>query len=131
QLRLNLTGDPDTHDHMVDEPADGFDSEAARRRMTSLRRELRSIGDVGEATLTEFRELSTRHAFLIEQMADLERADAELREVMDELTLMMREAFDVAFARVNLAFGEYFARLFAGGHAELILSRPDDVLESG
>jgi chromosome segregation protein len=50
---------------------------------------------------------------------------------MDELTLMMREAFDVAFARVNLAFGEYFARLFAGGHAELVLSRPDNVLESG
>jgi chromosome segregation protein len=30
-----------------------------------------------------------------------------------------------------VAFGEYFARLFAGGHAELVLSRPEDVLESG
>ena len=58
--------------------------------MTALRRELRAIGDVGEATLAEFRELSERHAFLIEQMADLEKADAELRLVMDELTLMMR-----------------------------------------
>jgi chromosome segregation protein len=50
---------------------------------------------------------------------------------MDELTGLMREAFDSAFARVNAAFGEYFARLFAGGHAELVLSRPDEVLESG
>jgi chromosome segregation protein len=132
QLRLNLSGDVETdHQDEDDAPDIGFDPDAARRRMTSLRRELRSIGDVGEATLEEFRELSTRHAFLIEQMADLERADAELRQVMDELTVMMREAFDVAFARVNLAFGEYFARLFAGGHAELVLSRPDDVLESG
>ena len=32
---------------------------------------------------------------------------------------------------MNAAFGEYFARLFAGGHAELVLSRPEDVLESG
>jgi chromosome segregation protein len=138
QLRLNLSGAPDASDTVDEdepddrfEPDDAFDPDAARRRMTALRRELRAIGDVGEATLAEFRELSSRHAFLIEQMADLERADAELRLVMDELTLMMREAFDVAFARVNLAFGEYFARLFAGGHAELILSRPDDVLESG
>jgi chromosome segregation protein len=99
--------------------------------MTVLRRELRSIGDVGEATLTEFRELSVRHAFLVEQVADLERAGAELRGVMDELTGLMRESFDTAFANVNAAFGEYFARLFAGGHAELVLSRPEEVLESG
>ena len=64
-------------------------------------------------------------------MADLEGRAAELRGVMDELTVLMREAFDTAFAKVNAAFGEYFGRLFAGGHAELVLSRPDDVLESG
>jgi chromosome segregation protein len=44
---------------------------------------------------------------------------------------MMRGAFDDAFARVNAAFGEYFARLFGGGHAELVLNRPEDVLETG
>jgi chromosome segregation protein len=99
--------------------------------MSALRREIRSIGDVGEATLAEFRELSERHAFLVEQVADLEGTGAQLRRVMDDLTVMMREAFDGAFARVNAAFGEYFARLFAGGHAELVLSRPEDVLESG
>jgi chromosome segregation protein len=43
----------------------------------------------------------------------------------------MKDAFDTAFANVNLAFGEYFARLFAGGTAELVLSKPDDVLDSG
>jgi len=50
---------------------------------------------------------------------------------MDELTGLMRGAFDTAFAAVNAAFGEYFGRLFAGGHAELVLNRPEDVLESG
>jgi chromosome segregation protein len=43
----------------------------------------------------------------------------------------MREAFDSAFACVNAAFGEYFGRLFAGGHAELVLSHPDNALETG
>jgi chromosome segregation protein len=132
QLRLDL-GDEPTAEDAEQEPDDGppFDPDAARRRMTVLRRELRAIGDVGEATLAEFRELSERHAFLVTQTADLEQADRELQGVMEELTALMKDAFDVAFARVNAAFGEYFARLFAGGHAELVLSRPEDVLESG
>ena len=132
QLRLDLGDEPTAEDASIEEePGSPFDPDAARRRMAVLRRELRAIGDVGEATLAEFRELSERHRFLVEQVADLEKAGDELRRVMDELTGLMREAFDTAFARVNAAFGEYFARLFAGGHAELVLSRPDEVLESG
>jgi chromosome segregation protein len=50
---------------------------------------------------------------------------------MEELEQFMRGAFDDAFARVNAAFGEYFARLFGGGHAELVLSKPEDVLDTG
>jgi chromosome segregation protein len=132
QLRLDLGDQPTREDDLVeDESAPPFDPDAARRRMGVLRRELRAIGDVGEATLAEYRELSERHRFLVEQTADLEAAGGELRRVMDELTDLMRDAFDAAFANVNQAFGEYFARLFAGGHAELVLSRPEDVLESG
>ena len=131
QLRLNLDGDAEPEEAVQDEDGPPFDADAARRRMGALRRELRSIGDVGEATLTEFRELSERHGFLVTQVRDLELAGEELRRVMDELTGLMREAFDTAFATVNAAFGEYFGRLFAGGHAELVLSKPDDVLDSG
>jgi chromosome segregation protein len=131
QLRFDLGDEPSDDDAGEEEAGPPFDPEAARRRMGVLRRELRAIGDVGEATLAEYRELSERHRFLVEQVADLEQASQELRRVMDELTGLMREAFDGAFDSVNAAFSEYFARLFAGGHAELVLSRPEDVLESG
>jgi len=131
QLRLDVGDEPAEPEEMDEESGPPFDADAARRRMGVLRRELRAIGDVGEATLVEYRELSERHRFLVEQVADLEQAGAELQRVMEELTGLMREAFDAAFANVNAAFGEYFARLFAGGHAELVLSRPEDVLESG
>ena len=64
--------------------------------MGVLRRELRAIGDVGEATLAEYRELSERHRFLVEQVGRSGAGRAqELRRVMDELTGLMREAFDV------------------------------------
>jgi len=84
-----------------------------------------------EATLAEFAELRERHTFLVEQVADLEKTLTELRAAMTELEGSMQGAFDDTFARVNAAFGEYFERLFGGGHAELILTRPDDVLETG
>ena len=99
--------------------------------MNALRRELRRIGPADESTLAEFDELRDRHEFLTTQTADLEATVAELRGAMVELETMMRTAFGDAFARVNAAFGEYFARLFGGGSAELVLSRPDDVLETG
>ena len=99
--------------------------------MNALRRELRAIGPVGQATMAEFAELRDRHAFLTTQTADLEATATELRGAMEELEQHMRGAFEDAFARVNAAFGEYFARLFGGGNAELVLSRPDDVLETG
>ena len=132
QLRLDLGDEPSAEDAALDDEAGPpFDPDAARRRMTVLRRELRAIGDVGEATLIEYRELSERHSFLVTQTADLEQAALELTRVMEELSVLMRDAFDVAFARVNTAFGEYFARLFAGGHAERVLNQPENVLESG
>ena len=39
--------------------------------------------------------------------------------------------FSEAFVKINRYFGETFADLFGGGHAELTLSEPDDVLNSG
>jgi len=107
------------------------DPESTRRRMNALRRELRAIGPVGDAALAEFGELRERHEFLTTQTADLEATVAELRGAMEELEQLMRGAFEDAFTRVNAAFREYFARLFGGGHAELVLSSPEDLLETG
>nr|MBA2449468.1 AAA family ATPase [Chloroflexota bacterium] len=123
----DTTGDPSTAEPELPMP----DPDATRRRMNVLRRELRAIGPVGDDALAELGELRDRHAFLVSQTADMDATVGELRGAMEELEGMMRTAFDEAFARVNAAFGEYFGRLFGGGHAELVLSRPDDVLETG
>ncbi len=107
------------------------DPETVRRRMTALRRELRTIGPINDSTLAEFAELRDRHWFLSEQIRDLEAVLVDLRSAMMELEGSMKGAFSDAFGRVNEAFSEYFGRLFGGGHAELVLTRPDDVLEAG
>ena len=43
----------------------------------------------------------------------------------------MKRMFLEAFGRINAYFGEVFRELFGGGHAEVILTDPDNALESG
>ena len=43
----------------------------------------------------------------------------------------MKTIFVDAFAKINQYFGEVFTELFGGGHAEVVLSDPEDPLNCG
>src|ERR1700687_4490803 len=108
-----------------------IDLEAARRRIALLQRELRAVGGVAESVVSEYRELSERHAFLEHQSADLRAAMAELHSASAELEAHMRERFATVFSATQAAFQECFAELFGGGEARLVLTEPDDLLRTG
>ena len=65
------------------------------------------------------------------QKADLEKAQADLREVIDELTVRMKEIFASEFAKLNIFFGETFREIFGGGNASLVLADTADILNCG
>jgi chromosome segregation protein len=111
--------------------ADGFDLDAARRRIATLQRELRAVGGVAESVVEEYRQLSERHAFLEHQSEDLRAAMAELHSAGAELEAHMRERFAAVFSATQAAFQECFAELFGGGEARLVLTEPDDLLRTG
>jgi chromosome segregation protein len=110
---------------------EGFDLEAARRRIATLQRELRAVGGVADSVVDEYRELSERHDFLEHQSADLRAAMADLETAAAELEAHMRERFGEAFGAIQAAFQECFTRLFGGGEARLVLTEPDDLLRTG
>jgi chromosome segregation protein len=127
QLRLTL--EQVGAANVDDEPI--LDMTAARRRITTLQRELRSVGTVGEGVLEEYRDMAARHTFLTDQARDLRATMAELRAAITDLESVMTERFTETFARVDAAFQETFVDLFGGGSAQLILTRPDSPLETG
>ena len=43
----------------------------------------------------------------------------------------MEKRFEETFSQIKVAFSEVFHQLFGGGHAELKLTNPDDLLETG
>ena len=108
------------------EVAEGMPQEVAR-----LRRELRALGDVNPAAIEEYEEVRTRHEFLLAQAADLEEARAKLLAAIGEIDEGTRGVFLETFQAVGAAFETVFTRLFGGGKTELVLTTPDDILETG
>ncbi len=107
------------------------DIEAMRTRIEEVRRRIRRLGPINAEAPEDYRESKERHEFLTTQMTDLADAEAQLREAIAELTVEIKQRFGTAFTSVNKAFGEYFQAFFGGGTAQLVLTNPDNVGETG
>ena len=107
------------------------DIEETRARIDDVRRQIRRLGAINAEAPEDFQELHDRHDFLTTQLADLNDAEIQLREVIAELNEEIRVRFGVTFERVNKAFGEYFSSFFGGGTASLSLTDPANLAEAG
>ncbi|MBI5290336.1 MAG: chromosome segregation protein SMC [Chloroflexi bacterium] len=105
--------------------------EGVQESLERYRRQLRRMGAINPDALNEFTEVKERHTFLTAQVADLEAAAAQLREIIAELDLLMEREFRKTFDAVAEQFKDTFARLFGGGTARLLLTEPDDPNNSG
>ncbi|MCL2053843.1 MAG: chromosome segregation protein SMC [Oscillospiraceae bacterium] len=107
------------------------DLNASKRELDGMKRKIRELGNVNLAAIEEYKEVSERYHFLSEQLADVEASKRELERLINELTDDMRRMFTESFTLINENFKSVFTELFGGGSAELSLSDPEDVLESG
>ncbi|MCD7731496.1 MAG: chromosome segregation protein SMC [Oscillospiraceae bacterium] len=104
---------------------------AVQRNLSEIKQKIRALGSVNVAAIEEYKEVSERYNFMSEQLNDVESSKRELEKLIDELTENMRRQFKDSFNQINENFKSIFAELFGGGHAELTLTDPEDVLESG
>ena len=111
--------------------AEEFDEKAARNRLVFLKKELSSIGPVNPAAIGEYQEVSERHEFLTVQRNDLLEAKSTLQEAMTEMDAEMTSRFSTTFNAIQSRFRDVFKEMFGGGNADLILTEPDNLLETG
>lgn len=104
---------------------------AVAATQTEYRNKIRNIGSVNTGALDEYNEVRARYDDLSAQMADLTRAKNELEGIIQKLEVEMKRAFSESFDKINENFGKTFSELFGGGSAQLLLTDPDNVLESG
>jgi len=103
----------------------------AAKRISELRAQIRSLGSVNLGAVAEYDEVSSRYEFLSAQRDDLEKAKADLTQVIRQLTGSMQEAFVQKFKQIDRAFSQTFTDIFGGGRASLELEDEKNVLECG
>jgi chromosome segregation protein len=101
------------------------------KRLRRAERDLAVLGKVNPLALEEFDALQQRHAFLAEQLEDLRRTRADLAGIIEEVDARVQQVFAEAYADVELAFADAFARLFPGGEGRLVLTEPGQWLTTG
>ena len=107
------------------------DIEHSRGKVQTLRKEIRDLGEVNLGAISEFERINTRYEFLTKQKADLKASIDDLLKIIDEMDSTMENEFADTFNRVNKEFQSVFAKLFKGGHGELVLTDPLNMLETG
>lgn len=107
------------------------DIETTRAKVQVLRRNIKELGDVNIGAIQEFERINTRYEFLDKQRKDLKDSIDNLLGIISEMDSTMEEEFKNTFDKVNSEFKSVFKHLFKGGHGELLLTYPDNLLETG
>ena len=103
----------------------------AKRVLAETKAKIRALGNVNVSAIEEYKEVGARYEFMSAQIEDVEKTKAELNKLIDDLTEQMKQMFLEGFERIGENFSKIFVDMFGGGHAELKLSDPNDVLQSG
>ena len=101
---------------------------ATNARIAEIKADMRALGDVNIGAIEDYQMVQERHSSLSTQCEDLRKAQADLNQLIVELTATMQAEFLRHFETIQKNFNEVFLELFGGGHAELRLADKDDVL---
>jgi chromosome segregation protein len=111
---------------VLDELPKGLEESINRQRAL-----LRRMGAINPEARKEYQEVKERHDFMKTQLADLQKADSDLRQIITELDELMNRQFRTTFNEVATEFKEMFSRLFGGGSARLVMTDTENPTETG
>ena len=103
----------------------------ARGRVKELKLKIKDLGYVNVEAIEEYKNVKERYEFLNSQRNDLKQAEDTLLEIIKEMDEIMKEKFLTTFEAIRCEFKKVFVSMFHGGEAELILTEPDNLLETG
>ncbi|TFB23239.1 chromosome segregation protein SMC [Filobacillus milosensis] len=103
----------------------------AREKVKLIKRSIDELGTVNLGSIEEYERIQERYDFLSEQQTDLLDAKGTLHSIIQEMDEEMVRKFSDTFNQIQQQFSVVFTELFGGGSAELTLTNPDDLLETG
>ncbi len=108
-----------------------MDIDEARKKVRLIKLAIEELGTVNIAAIEEYDRVSERYIFLKEQKDDLQEAKDTLFQVIGEMDEEMKKRFETTFTNIRAHFHDVFRSLFGGGRADLVLTDPSDMLNTG
>ena len=107
------------------------DKGVIKENISTIRKEMKSLGDVNINAIEEFKEINERYQFMKAQHEDLMEAKENLLKIIDELEVGMRKQFKEKFEEIKTEFDIVFKELFGGGKGTIELTDAEDILDAG
>jgi len=101
-----------------------------KKNISALKADIRKLGDVNVNSIEEYKEVNERYTFLKTQHDDLVDAEKNLKGIINQLDIGMREQFSEKFEEIKVEFDKVFKELFGGGKGSIELSEEEDILEA-
>ncbi|MBE8167862.1 MAG: chromosome segregation protein SMC [Shewanella sp.] len=101
-----------------------------QHKLEKVRNQIRQLGAINLAAISEFEQQSERKNYLDGQCDDLNQALESLESAIRKIDKETRTRFKTTFEKVNEDLGKLFPKVFGGGSAYLALT-DDDLLETG
>lgn len=108
-----------------------LDIEKSKHAVVIIKQQIEQLGVVNIGAIEEYDRLKERHTFLMVQKTDLLEAKQTLYEIIEEMDAEMGKLFSETFMQIKTEFVQVFQELFDGGHAELALTDPLNILDTG
>ncbi|MEK9152142.1 MAG: AAA family ATPase, partial [Patescibacteria group bacterium] len=108
-------------------PDSTVSTESLMPQIEKFKYQLQLIGGIDPEVVKEHDEIKSRYDFLEGQIADLRKAMDDLDRVIAELDLTIKARSESAFKNLNRDFDRYFKSLFAGGHAQLVQLKAEEL----
>ncbi|MDO4941868.1 MAG: chromosome segregation protein SMC [Lachnospiraceae bacterium] len=102
-----------------------------KKEIGKWKHKIKNLGSININAIEEYKEVSERYEFLLNQHDDIVKAEGQLVNLIRELETEMRKQFKDKFCDIQEMFASVFKELFGGGHAKLELTEDEDVLEAG
>jgi len=108
-----------------------FKQNKLKNEIKLLENKIENLGPLNMAAESEYKEIKERYEFLVGQKEDLENAYSSINDIINEIDKNTIKNFTDTFYMVNENFVKVFKILFGEGKAELKLTDPENMLNTG
>ena len=109
----------------------GREASVIRETLSGIKNDMMSLGQVNMAAMQECESLKERYDLLMSQLEDLQKGKDDLLTIINELNGKSQEMFEKTYVEIRKNFQMIFSKLFNGGKADILLTEPENLLETG